>query len=66
MAGPIQQKRVLITVRTYPTPAKKGVEVSCTAGVTEEGKWIRLFPIPYRFMDPECSFRAVGRLPSLR
>ena len=57
MAGPIQQKRVLITVRTYPTPAKKGVEVSCTAGVTEEGKWIRLFPIPYRFMDPDKRFK---------
>src|ERR1700739_1573735 len=25
-------KRVLIVVKTYPTPAHKGVEVSCTAG----------------------------------
>jgi hypothetical protein len=33
------KKRVLITVRTYPTPAKKGIEVSCTAGITDDGKW---------------------------
>lgn len=50
-------KKVLITVRTYPTPARRGVEVSCTAGITEEGEWIRLFPIPYRFLDPDKRFR---------
>lgn len=44
-------KRVLITVKTYPTPAWKGGEVVCTAGITEEGEWIRLFPIPYRLLD---------------
>lgn len=46
-------RNVLITVRTYPVPAKTGVEVSCTAGVTDDGKWIRLFPIPYRFLNPD-------------
>ena len=55
--GPWKRKRVLITARTYPTPAKKGVEVSCTAGVTEDGEWIRLFPIPYRFLDWDKRFR---------
>jgi hypothetical protein len=41
-------KKALIVVRTYPVPAKKGVEVSCTAAVTEQGEWLRLFPVPYR------------------
>lgn len=50
-------KRVLVVVRTYPTPARRGVEVSCTAGITEEGEWIRLFPIPYRFLHPDRRFR---------
>jgi hypothetical protein len=50
------QKKVLITVRTYPTPAKKGIEVSCTAGITDDGQWIRLFPIPYRFLDHDKRF----------
>ncbi len=57
MAGPQQKKKVLIVVRTYPTPAKKGVEVSCTAGVTDRGEWIRLFPVPYRFLDNDKRFR---------
>lgn len=50
-------KRVLITARTYPTPAWRGVEVSCTAGITDEGQWIRLFPIPYRFLALDKRFR---------
>jgi hypothetical protein len=35
----------------------KGVEVSCTAGITEDGKWIRLFPIPYRFLESDKRFK---------
>jgi len=50
-------KKVLITARTYPTPAWKGVEVSCTAGVTDTGQWIRLFPMPYRFLSSDKRFR---------
>jgi len=37
-------------------PARKGVEVSCTAGISE-GQWIRLFPIPYRYLSPDSRFR---------
>jgi hypothetical protein len=55
MAGFVK-KRVLITVRTYPVPAQKGVEVSCTAGVTDDGKWIRLFPLPYRLLEGASKF----------
>lgn len=51
-----ERKRVLIAVRTYPTPAQNGIEVSCTAGVTDNGQWIRLFPIPYRFLDSDRRF----------
>ena len=57
MAGTWSKKRVLITVRTYPVPAHKGTEVSCTAGVTEDGAWIRLFPVPYRFLDQDQRFK---------
>lgn len=51
------RERVLIVVRTYPVPSRKSVEVSCTAGVTRTGNWIRLFPIPYRFMQLDKRFR---------
>jgi hypothetical protein len=49
-------KRILILVKTYPVPATKGIEVSCTAGVTDDGKWIRLFPVPYRYLEGEKQF----------
>lgn len=54
---PKRRVKALILVRTYPTPAKNGVEVSCTAAITEGGQWLRLFPIPYRFLDNDKKFR---------
>ncbi|MDN4185456.1 MAG: hypothetical protein QY871_00020 [Dehalococcoides mccartyi] len=50
-------KKVLITARTYPVPSKKSIEVSCTAGITDEGDWVRLFPIPWRFLDSDKRFK---------
>jgi hypothetical protein len=55
--GPWHHKQVLIIARTYPTPARRGVEVSCTGGITETGEWIRLFPVPYRFLSLDKRFR---------
>jgi hypothetical protein len=57
MPGPQETKKAVIVVRTYPSPAKKGVEVSCTAAITDKGEWLRLFPIPYRFLDYDKRFR---------
>lgn len=44
-------------VRTYPTPAKTGVEVSCTAAITDKGEWLRLFPVPWRLLGEDQRFR---------
>ena len=44
-------------VRTYPTPAKQGVEVSCTAAITDKGEWLRLFPVPWRYLPTDQRFR---------
>jgi hypothetical protein len=49
-------KKALIVVRTYPVPARKGVEVSCTAAITDTGEWLRLFPVPYRRLPPHQKF----------
>lgn len=43
--------KLLITVKTYPTPSKRHREIVCTAGIKEDGSWIRLYPIDYRFRD---------------
>ncbi len=40
--------RVLITVKTYPIPSSKYDELVCTAGVTETGDFVRLYPINFR------------------
>jgi hypothetical protein len=43
-----QKLKVLITVKTYPIPSRKYDELVCTAGVTETGDFIRLYPINFR------------------
>lgn len=50
------RRRVLIAVRTYPVPATKSIEASCTAGISDDGQWVRLFPVPFRLMDEEKRF----------
>ncbi len=49
--------KILITVKAYPAISKKYNETVCTAGITEEGKWIRLYPIPFRQLDYKNQFR---------
>ncbi|MHC9088518.1 hypothetical protein ACXIHB_07385 [Tenacibaculum sp. IMCC1] len=42
------KKKVLITVKTYPTLSKKYNELVCTAGFLEDGSWIRIYPVAFR------------------
>ncbi|MBF0342894.1 MAG: hypothetical protein HQL06_01560 [Nitrospirae bacterium] len=49
--------KVLITVKTYPNISPKYEEVVCTAGVREDGSWIRIYPIPFRKMDYDKRFK---------
>jgi hypothetical protein len=49
--------KVLITVKTYPIPSAKYDELSCTAGVTEDGEFIRLYPINYRDLPWNQQFK---------
>ena len=51
------QLKVLIVAKTYPQPAWRGIEVSCTQGVTEQGDWIRLFPVPFRLLQGPQQFK---------
>lgn len=44
------EEKIFITVKTYPRPSVKYRELVCTAGITENGKWIRLYPIDFRYM----------------
>lgn len=55
--APYTREKVLITVKTYPLPSRKTIEASCTAGITEDGRWIRLFPLPFRYLEYAQQFR---------
>lgn len=48
MRSGYERIKVLITVKTFPIPSKKYDELVCTAGVTETGEFIRLYPINFR------------------
>jgi len=43
--------KILIVAKTYPYPSSKYREIVCTAGVMEDGSWIRLYPIDYRYRN---------------
>jgi len=51
------KERILITVKTYPTLSKKYTELVCTAGVREDGSWIRIYPSPFRFLNDTQRYR---------
>lgn len=44
----LEKQRILVTVKTYPTLSRKYGETVCTAGVREDGSWVRIYPVPYR------------------
>jgi hypothetical protein len=49
-----ETKKVLVTVKAYPEESAKYKESVCTAGITDEGEWIRLYPIPFEiFRGPK-------------
>jgi len=53
----MERKRIYITVKTYPTLSEKYDELVCTAGICEDGSWIRLYPLPFRKLDNEQRFK---------
>lgn len=48
--------RVLITVKTYPLPSRSYTELVCTAGLLNGEKWIRMYPIPFRFLQDQKQY----------
>jgi hypothetical protein len=44
------RKKILLAVTTYPQPSRSYDELVCTAGLLEDGSWIRIYPIPLSFL----------------
>ncbi len=53
----MEKQRVLITVKTYPTLSRKYGETVCTAGIREDGTWVRMYPVPFRRLNEEEQYK---------
>jgi len=51
------KRKILITVKTYPSISAKYEELVCTAGIDEDGNWIRIYPIPFRKLDYDKQYQ---------
>jgi hypothetical protein len=48
---------LMVNCKTYPAVSKKYVETVCTGGVQADGQFVRLYPVPFRFLDAEEQYR---------
>jgi len=39
-----EKKRITVITKAYPEQSKKYGSVACTADITEDAEWIRLYP----------------------
>lgn len=53
----MEKERILITVKTYPTLSRKYGETVCTAGIRENGSWVRIYPVPFRRLEDAEQYR---------
>ena len=51
------RERILVTVKTYPTLSRKYGETVCTAGVREDGSWVRIYPVPFRRLGEKEQYK---------
>ena len=52
------RKKVLMVVKTYPTPSRNYGETVCTAGIdTDTGEWVRIYPYPFRTAEDYSKFK---------
>ncbi len=48
---------LMVNCKTYPSVSTKYIETVCTGGVQPNGDFVRLYPIPYRFMNSNEKYR---------
>jgi len=52
----------VILVKASPHVGKKHGETVCCAGVTDQGEWLRLYPVTFRTLDQASQFRRWDRI----
>lgn len=51
------KRKVFIAVKTYPALSKTYDELVCTAGILDDGSWVRIYPLPFRKLDYEKRYK---------
>ena len=51
------EREALVTVKAYPNPSAKHFETVCTAAITREEGWVRLYPVGFRSLPEERRFK---------
>lgn len=52
-----QHIELMVNCKTYPAVSRRYVETVCTGGVDADGNFIRLYPVPFRFLDSENQYK---------
>jgi len=52
----LEEAKVLVTVKAYPRSSEKYDELVCTAGLLNGEHWIRIYPVPFRFLKNNRRF----------
>lgn len=42
---------LMLMVKTYPQPSKKYQNLVCSAGITDDGRWMRLYPVKFELFQ---------------
>ena len=53
IAGTERTIELMVNCKTYPAVSTKYVETVCTGGVERDGNFVRLYPIPFRFLEKD-------------
>ena len=54
----VREEKILVTVKTCPTLSRTYGETVCTAGVREDGSWVRLYPVPFRRLHEQEHYKS--------
>jgi hypothetical protein len=61
-ANPWQETMMTIVVRAYPNPSGREGEAVCCAAISDDGRLLRLYPVPWRQLDAQHRFSPGDRI----
>lgn len=53
----VERRRILILGKTAPTFSRTHLETVCSGGIFDNGEVCRIYPVPYRYLEPTSQMR---------